>query len=146
MALDPGTKDRLFGGLKQPSKEQPKKDLPHIESTAAPEETQQPEISKKISAGTTRKPASPKWQTLDKVTVLLTTEQKEGLDRVARKLMKYRSNELKGRDDKERITANTLIRGLVEVFLQSERSIQLETLSSEDDVCEWIAKNFKSVS
>jgi mannitol/fructose-specific phosphotransferase system IIA component (Ntr-type) len=146
MALDPETRNSLFGGLKQSLKEQPKKEIPHVELTGNLEETQQPEVAKKTAVAPARKQKSPKWQTLDKVTVLLTTEQKEGLDRVARKLMRYRSSELKGRDDKERITANTLIRGLVEVFLQSERAIQLETLSSEDDVCEWLAKNFKSVS
>ena len=83
----------------------------------------------------------PKWQSLDKVTVLLTTEQKEGLDRVAKKLMKYRSRDLKGDENKERITANVLIRALVENFLSKEESIPMEVLSTEKDVLAWAKRN-----
>lgn len=84
-----------------------------------------------------------KWHSFDKVTALLTTEQKEGLDRVARKIMKFRAIELKGKDDKERITANTLIRALIENFLRTEESLKMEVLSSEDDIHEWVRGIFK---
>jgi putative protein kinase ArgK-like GTPase of G3E family len=84
----------------------------------------------------------PKWQNLDKVTVLLSTEQKEGLDRLAKKIMKYRSSITKGNLDKERITANTLIRVLVDVFLERENQLEMEVIADEEAVCKWIEKLF----
>ena len=77
------------------------------------------------------------------MTVLLTTEQKAGLDLVAKKIMKYRSKEAKECEVKERITSNTLIRCLVDHFLQMESFIQMEALQSENDVQAWIGKMFK---
>ncbi len=128
MALDKGAGDSLFGSLKKPAAERvevtPEKDTDAIKAVQA-------------------EPTA-KWQTLDKVTVLLTTEQKEGLDRVAKKLMKYRSKDLKGNESKERITANTLMRALIENFLDMEEAMQLEVLSSEDDVHKWVSNAFKN--
>jgi hypothetical protein len=72
------------------------------------------------------------------VTTLLTEEQKEGLDRVARKIMKYRASSMKGQSEKERITANTLIRALIESFLKKEGKASMEILASEEDVQKWV--------
>lgn len=136
MAINPQeTKNSLFGGLK--------KDPIIIQqkSQSLSEEIHKETISiEKKSSDSDQ--LLPKWQSLDKVTALLTTKQKEGLDRVSKKIMKYRSRNLKGNDSKERITANTLIRALIENFLTLEDSLQMEILSSEEDVYEWIKRIF----
>lgn len=137
MALDTGkAKDSLFGNIKKPKEETPTIEIP--EAKTEPVLTQQEQKGDVVG-----KESKPKWQQLDKVTVLLSTEQKEGLDRVAKKLMKFRSNELRGIEEKERITANTILRSLIDNFLCLEDSLQLETLTSEKEVKEWIAKVFK---
>lgn len=138
MALDTKeTQNSLFGGLKKKKEEtyavKVKSEVP-TEPEAQPKEQR---------SSVTIKESKAKWQQLDKVTVLLTTEQKEGLDRVAKKLMKFRSNQLKGIEEKERITANTILRSLIDNFLEQEDVLQLETLTSEKDVREWTSKVFK---
>lgn len=149
--IDPiETKNSLFGGLKSSAKRsesQPKFDEnPESSNLHSPKD----EIANSSSLPTQSTIGAdvsveekPKWLMLDKVTVLLTTEQKEGLDRVAKKIMKNRSKELKGKEDKERITANTLIRALVTKFLSLEDLGSNEVLSSEKDVHAWIGKIFK---
>lgn len=84
-----------------------------------------------------------KWETLDRVTVLLTEEQKDGLDKLARKLMKFRAKETRGNPDKERITANTFIRVLIDNLLERETGLPLEVVSSEEELKLWTSKLFK---
>lgn len=127
MALDKDTGNTLFGNIKKKDSE---KQEDFVNSKTIFEETET--IKNHLSKA--------KWEQFDKVTTLLTSEQKEGLDRIAKKLMKYRSKELKGKDNKERITANMLIRALIENFLHVEETIQLEVLSSEEEVYKWIFK------
>lgn len=143
MAIDTeSTKNKLFAGL-QTNKEIPAVlVLSSIDQAAAVNQN----ISEKIES--LSKPIAegekiPKWQSLDKVTALLTTEQKEGLDRVAKKLMKFRSKDLKTKDDRERITTNTIIRSLIENFLKKEEMLELKSLSSEEEVTHWIEGVFK---
>jgi len=131
MAIDPNeTKNSLFGGLK---KAEP---TPEIE----PEKIKQPEpIQQTVEEPKQQEEkAEQKWQSFDKVTALLTTEQKEGLDRVAKKIMKYRSRDLKGHESKERITANTLIRALIDIFLEKEADSDMKILADEEAVKEWV--------
>ena len=54
-------------------------------------------------------------KSLDKITLPMNTDQKEKLDVLAKRLMKFRKAA-----GKERITANTLIRSLISVFLENE--------------------------
>lgn len=148
MALDTESASKaLFGKhLTKEKSSEPNPEVKENELNLLPKEepahtvplTQQPKASQKVEEPSAVTEQIPKWQSLDKVTVLLTAEQKEGLDRVAKKVMKFRSRDLKGNDSKERITANTLIRALVENFLRLEDSMQMEVLSSEEDVHEWV--------
>lgn len=146
MAIDTSdTKNSLFGGLK--------KSVGHSIATNNPSSEKPEQLQSKCATEVnlpiqTNNPpqteqTQPKWQTFDKVTTLLTSEQKEGLDRIAKKLMKFRVKALKGESDKERITANTLIRALIENFLKLENSLQLEVLITEDEVKAWIQKALK---
>lgn len=150
MAIDTSeTRNSLFGSVKKAAKSVSSAE----ESTLSKEDSQEssleakktnkherPEEQAKNAPGVENQP---KWQTFDKVTTLLTSEQKEGLDRVAKKIMKFRSKQLKGNDNKERITTNTLIRVLIDIFLQREQKHDFqEVVSSEDDVREWVRKLF----
>lgn len=139
------TKDSLFGALKKAVKPVPKEiDLAQEKIFKEPENASSSPYTSHIKESNPAISALPKWQTFDKVTTLLTSDQKEGLDRIAKKLMKYRSKQLKGLDNKERITANTLIRSLIDNFLELEDSLHFETLTSEKEVKEWIAKVFNT--
>ena len=149
MAIDTGeTKNSLFGGIKKTAKQSStidavvlKKEETQENITEIKEQKKQEDAVYTLAGETIQ----PKWQTFDKVTALLTSEQKEGLDRIAKKIMKFRSKVLKGESEKERITANMLMRALINNFLQMEESsqTQMEILSSEKDVNEWVKKMFK---
>jgi len=149
MAINTGdTKNSLFGALKKSAKQASQTG----DSLHQKEGRQEIAIEPKENTGrehlippseSTPESIQPKWQTFDKVTVLLNTEQKNGLDRVAKKLMKFRAKDLKGRNDKERITTNTLIRALIDNFLQLEEAMQMEVLTSENDVSRWLKRMFK---
>ena len=135
------TKNSLFGGLKA----FPVDDVVSIvQKEAQPCTTKaKPAIQTSIKTASDNQSDKPKWLTLDKVTVLLTPEQKAGLDVVAKKIMKYRAKDLKGQDAKERITSNTIIRALIDRFLQAEEYAQMEVLPSESDVQVWITELLK---
>lgn len=146
MALDTGkAKDSLFGNIKKANEEQ---SVPHEmkSETVIHQENKAvlfSETEKKLQNEGNGSETLAKWQQFDKVTALLTGSQKEGLDRIAKKLMKFRSKQLKGNEEKERITANTLIQALIENFLRFEDSLELEVLVSEDDVCNWLSRIIK---
>jgi mannitol/fructose-specific phosphotransferase system IIA component (Ntr-type) len=130
MAIDTGkTKDTLFGNIS-------KREAREGTAKAPPPVIALPHASQATTA--------PKYQTFDKVTTLLTPEQKEGLDRVAKRIMKHRANELKKQDNRERITANTLIRALVQAFLDNEGAAQIEALADEEAVHTWVRKVLKA--
>ena len=76
------------------------------------------------------------------MTVLLSTEQKEGLDKIAKKVMKYRSDATKGSQEKERITANTLMRVLIDAFLERENQLPIEVITNEETARKWVEKLF----
>ncbi|CAF23758.1 hypothetical protein [Candidatus Protochlamydia amoebophila] len=142
MAINPQeTKNSLFSGLKSTSQ----KPLEEVKpESASLNYIHQPKINNESSELQVQSVIGqkPKWQSLDKVTALLTAEQKEGLDQVAKKIMKFRSRDLKGNDSKERITANTLMRALIDIFLEKENHLSMEILVDEDDVRKWITKLF----
>jgi hypothetical protein len=88
----------------------------------------------------------PKWQTLEKVSVLLSAEQKEGLDKIAKRIMRSRSEATKGNQDKERITANTLMRVLIDAFLEREKDLPMKIITNEDEARLWVDQLFKQNS
>lgn len=139
MAIDTkDTKDSLFGNLKKTEKkiQEPVKEPPAIEHT---QEVSEPEVPKK----TKPEHSTAKFHTFDKVTALLTTEQKEGLDRIARRMMKQRGVAQRGA---ERITANTIMRAVIGNFLEVEGNFKHDVMSSEEDVYEWAERIFNRES
>lgn len=146
MALDKGTGESLFGNMKKTAEQQkeaaPLPDV-QLQTESLPVQKDEPpaqQTKQNWEESGTKQPKA-KWQTLDKVTVLLTEQQKVGLDSVAKKIMKHRAKFTKRSQDKERITTNTLIRALIDNFLDHEP--QLEVLTSEQDVVSWIGKIFQ---
>lgn len=71
-----------------------------------------------------------KWQQLEKVNVLMTAEQKEFLDKSAKRIMKNRNS----KKNSERITTNTIIRSLIEVLKESGAEINASNITNEKDL------------
>lgn len=132
MAIDKDkAKDNLFGNLKKPAKQEPPAHQAVIELPCEPEQVTAP------------MPASiAKFMTFDKVTALLPAEQKEQLDRIARRMMKQRTHAAK-KGNSERITTNTVLRALISNFLECEDLFDHDVLYTESDVQAWIKKMFK---
>lgn len=83
-----------------------------------------------------------KWQTMEKVTVLLYPDQKECFDRLAKNIMRYR-RDTPATQYRERITTNTVIRAVVQNFLEREEFLTEEVLETEEDVVRWVGTLFK---
>ncbi len=126
MAIDQEeTQNSLFGNIKKQVKPAEKiKEQTHFETNELED-------------------LSPKWSTFDRISVLLTEKQKDGLNNLARRLMKFRVKETRGNPTKERITANTLIRVLVDNFLEKEAELPLEIICSEEELKLWTGKLLK---
>jgi hypothetical protein len=137
MALDKSQVNSLFGGAKgAPHKNSHIDEKGENQNSIEHQEDPVEELESEDSS-------QPKYDTLDKVTVLLKPEHKEALDRAAKKILRYRSKKLKGSSDKERITANTLIRCLVEIFLCAESKGEMEILRSEKEAQAWVSKTLE---
>jgi hypothetical protein len=123
VVIDPEeTKKSLFGGLKS--------------ATPKAEKSVTPEVTK------SRVSNIPKWRTLEKVTVLLTNQQRDAVEDLARTIMRFRSkNELKG-ENSERITANTVVRALIDNLVETAPSLTMQEIRNEDDLKNWLRQLF----
>lgn len=79
-----------------------------------------------------------KWTKLNKVNVLLSHRQKDLLDAIAKKTM--RSRESGG--EKERITANTILRCLIDVLESKTENLNLRNVRSEEELRNRILSQF----
>lgn len=123
MVIDPEeTKRSLFGGLKS--------------ATPKAEKSITSEVAK------TETPNIPKWKTLEKVTVLLTNQQRDAVEDLARTIMRYRSRqEMKG-ENSERITANTVVRALIDNLIETAPALAMQEIRNEDDLKSWLRQLF----
>jgi len=85
----------------------------------------------------------PKWKTLEKITVLLTSEQRDAMNDLAKTLMRFRSHEDLSKDERERITANSIFRALLDNFISKANSLEIEAIQNEDELRKWINRLFK---
>ena len=123
MAIDPEeTKKSLFGGLRT---------------------SQTSKVEKNVPSKVKEAPFLPKWKRLEKVTVLLTNEQRDAIEDLARQVMRFRSKEALAKEDRERITANTVVRALLDSFICKASSLEMEAISNEEDLKEWLGSLFK---
>jgi hypothetical protein len=121
MALDcEETQDTLFGGL---NKEK---------------EVFKPSTSSKDTQPLLMQEALQKWETMDKVTACLLPGQKEWLDGMAKKIMRSRAKN--SSVDKERITANTIIRSVLASVIDVIGKDNPAHIQNEKELCEWFSK------
>jgi hypothetical protein len=126
MAIDrEETKNLLFGGLSQ-------------RGTSKVLEKQSSHVKDDSSTSKV-----PKWKTLEKVTVLLTSEQKDAMDETARTLMRFRHKETPSLDDKERITANSVVRAILDNAIERLACLEVRSIRTEEGLREWVASIFK---
>jgi hypothetical protein len=131
MAIDrEETKNQLFGGFQKCKTPE----VPNVGVSVVKEGTPQnkPET-----------PKLPKWKTLEKVTVLLTSEQKDQMDELARKLMRFRHKEGGSFDDKERITANSVVRVILDNVIEKIDTLEIQKILTEDELKTWMSGLFK---
>jgi hypothetical protein len=120
VVIDPEeTKKSLFGGLKESK-------TPQVHKSKTPE------------VANTRTPPLPKWKTLEKITVLLTNQQRDAIEDLARTIMRYRPQESTFKEDRERITANTVVRVLIDILIETVPSLKMQELRNEDELKSWL--------
>ena len=86
----------------------------------------------------------PKFATLERVIALLTSTQKDSVDDLARQIMRFRSRSTSLKEDRERITANTVYRALVDNFISRLDLLKMVEIQNEEELKEWIGLLFKS--
>ena len=125
MGIDPDeTKRSLFGGLRTLL-------------------TSKVEKSPTSKARVIKPSSLPKWKRLEKVTVLLTNAQRDAIEDMARQVMRFRSKEPVPKEDRERITANTVVRALLDSFMCKSSLLEMEAISNEEELKRWIERLFK---
>lgn len=115
------TKRSLFGGLKSSP-------APKVEKVATSK-------VKKVESE-----AIPKWKRLEKVTVLLTNEQRDAIEDLARQVMRFRSKGSSPSSERERITANTVVRAMLDTMMEKVSVLDMESISNEDDLKQWLQR------
>ena len=126
MVIDPEeTKKSLFGGLKSPT--------PKVHKPVTPE----------VIDSVTQ--TLPKWKTLEKVTVLLTNQQRDAIEDLARTIMRKRSHAgISSKEDRERITANTVVRALIDNLIETAPSLKMQEIRNEDELKSWLRQLFEA--
>lgn len=109
------TKNSLFGGLKE-------------SSTPTSTSPKTKEVPKSATSNL------PKWRTLEKVTVLLTNQQRDAVEDLARTIMRHRSSSDIKSEDRERITANTVVRALIDNLIETIPQLKIEDIRNEDEL------------
>jgi hypothetical protein len=117
-------KNTLFGGLKKSHTPEEKKQQTPKENKFASSEL-------------------PKWRTFEKVTVLLSSEQKDAIDELSKKFMRYRSQQASTPESRERITANSIFRSLLSIFIEKSKSLDMTAVQNEEELAEWVRQVFK---
>lgn len=84
----------------------------------------------------------PKHKTLERITLLISSEQRDAIDKLSKKIMRHRSKDTELSKSRERITSNSLFRALVTNFLERVDSLQMETICDETTLTEWVGKLF----
>ena len=127
MAIDrEETKNQLFGGFQ-------KSRTPEVQKEKSPV----------VSIDKSETSKLPKWKTLEKVTILLTSEQKDHMDDVARKLMRFRQKGCSPLDDKERITANSVVRVILDNVIERIDALEIQNIRTENELKTWMSGLFK---
>ena len=133
------TKNSLFGGLKTST---PKTEKKQLTSEVAKLATCKVETAPIPPLPQDQAPALPKWKTLEKVTVLLTNQQRDAIEDLARSIMRNRSQNSPSKDDRERITANTVVRALIDNLIDTVSGLKMKEIKNEDELKLWLQQLF----
>jgi hypothetical protein len=133
------TKNSLFGGLKSST---PKAEKKQQTSEVAKLDTCKLKTVEHQQLPQVQTPALPKWKTLEKVTVLLTNQQRDAIEDLARAIMRNRSQSNPSKDDRERITANTVVRALIDNLIETISELQIKEIQNEDELKLWLQQLF----
>jgi hypothetical protein len=101
---------------------------------------QTPSYSTTVLEGTTEAlvKRQPKWENMEQHTVFLAPGQKDWLDTMAKKIMRARKGS--GKSDRERITANTLLRCILACAIEDLQD-QFPVIQNEEELMAWLYKN-----
>jgi len=83
------------------------------------------------------------WEYIERVTVPLRVEQKEGIDRIAKNIMRNRAKGPFHNEGNERITGNTIIRALIDCLLEKESLLISITAKNEEEAKNLVRKALK---
>lgn len=122
--------DSLFGHIKQ-AREPEKNKAPH----------KPPEIKELSNEEIKQSPieSSSQWLIHERQTIILTIRQKEELDRLAKQIMRSRPRHTFQKvTQRERITANTLIRALIDIFLEKGEFPLPPEINNEEETKSWL--------
>lgn len=144
------TKNSLFGGLSKAASREVKNSSTSIKpNTVSSGEfnlaTQEVICANSVVKSTqgTVDPYIPKWQTFEKVTVLLTTDQRDAVEEFSRKIMRQRKSKLKDLDSPERITSNSIIRAILDNAIERIKNVETPALANEESLKIWMSALFK---
>lgn len=131
MALDKQeTSNSLFGNIKKATKQPPKEVIPASLGGL--------EVKSELVA-----PTNEEWEFIERITLPLSVEQKEGVDRIAKNIMRNRSKSPFNKEKRERITANTIIRVLIDNLLEKEELLAGAAVNTEEEARLWVKRVFK---
>lgn len=151
--LDKDTGNTLFGGLlKSRSLEVP---VTEVSAGLAPATANISEKTLPANSGGSKVQQSrtpevksatkhlPKWKTLEKVTVLISAKQKGVIDDLAKLIMRARAHDDTPTEGRERITANTVLRVLIDLLDEKTPADPEEAINNEDELREWMRRIFR---
>lgn len=125
--------DSLFGKIKQQSHEREKLNPVSVASQThvRPTENIEQDLTK----------LNPQSQEYEKISIDLTIPQREGLAGLARQIMRNRPKHTYERTTpRERITGSTLMRALIDIFLEEGQFTSFPVINTEEDAKAWIKK------
>jgi hypothetical protein len=131
MAIDKEeTKKSLFGGLKSnTTPEVPKIATSEVSEFVSYEHPKSQTSEKTLSV-------LPKWKTLEKVTAMISTRQLDAIDQITRDAMRNRHKI--PHTNRERITANTVLRALLDILADKLPLVEVPPLNNEESVKDWL--------
>jgi hypothetical protein len=86
---------------------------------------------------------SVKSDNLERFFVRMTCEQRDVMDSVSKKLMRFRPKPREHEGERERITANCILRALVENFMERYQALEMKAIMTERDLYEWVGQLFR---
>lgn len=88
-------------------------------------------------------PQPGKIDDLERFFVRMTCDQRDALDNLSKRLMRFRPKPGQYQGERERITANCIMRALVDNFMKRYHLLDIEPIMTEKDLHEWVSQLFR---